>query len=193
MSKTRTSKTWIMLADGTPFDFADIPGSVDRVSIEVIAHALSRIPRFGGHCDPFWSVAQHSILCSFFADSKDQALDALMHDAAEAVIGDVVSPLKHMLRDYRRIESKIEKCLADRFGYRYGDPAVKRLDMNALWAEARYIRRVGDPCKDWGLEAEYEPSNPRAWLSRIMLMAETSKEENRQAFLAYYRRLSRGD
>jgi len=67
-------------------------------SLEDIALALSRIPRFGGHCRTPWSVLQHSLVCEQIARNdgrtKMTRLIALLHDAHEALTGDVPSPLK---------------------------------------------------------------------------------------------------
>src|SRR5690606_19551202 len=67
------------------------PGDVD---LEVFAHALSLQCRFGGHCKVFYSVAQHCVLTARILHDSYWRHEALMHDAAEAYIGDVVRPLK---------------------------------------------------------------------------------------------------
>lgn len=68
---------------------------VESIRIEDIAHALSQINRYTGHTKTPYSVAQHSLLMSCL-DICDP-LVALLHDAAEAYIGDVATPLKLML------------------------------------------------------------------------------------------------
>lgn len=66
----------------------------DMICIEDIAHALSNIGRYGGHADVFYSVAQHcTIMASYCPPTLAPA--CLMHDAAEAYVGDLVRPIKH--------------------------------------------------------------------------------------------------
>jgi len=74
----------------------------DEVDLEDIAIALSNLCRFGGRCRQFYSVAQHSL---WVADQVKELrpeleLCALLHDAAEAYVGDVVSPIKPWLGVY---------------------------------------------------------------------------------------------
>ena len=90
-----------MLQSGAWFDFLD-PESSD-FAIEDIAAGLSNICRYAGQCSGFYSVAEHSLLVSEVA--FDHAYAALMHDAAEAFIGDVTRPLKQLLPDFKRIEA----------------------------------------------------------------------------------------
>lgn len=87
------------------------------IDITDIAHALSQINRFGGHTRRFYSVAQHSILASQMAPLKYR-LHVLLHDAAEAYLGDMVMPLKTMSanREYRELEGVMQARIYHRFG-----------------------------------------------------------------------------
>lgn len=107
--------------------------------IRMLAHAISNICRFTGHVRRFYSVAQHSVLCSFIEPDQD-AYAKLMHDIAEALIGDVASPLKQMLNDYKVIERKNETALFSWFGISASfnlPKSVKRADIIMLLAEKR--------------------------------------------------------
>lgn len=80
------------------FYFLDI--RPEHICIEDIAHSLSNICRYGGHCKQFYSVAEHSIACCDRMGNGEDAsvrLWALLHDAAEAYIGDICKPLKTLL------------------------------------------------------------------------------------------------
>lgn len=95
-------KNTIRVRSGLYFDLLD--PQPDQFTLSDIAGALSKICRFGGQIDYFYSVAEHSVHCFDQAD-RDGASPAvcrlaLFHDAAEAFIGDVVKPLKVMLPEY---------------------------------------------------------------------------------------------
>lgn len=82
-----------------------------------IAHALSLICRYGGHVDRFYSVAEHCVLLSHAVAPK-HALWALLHDSAEAYVGDMVRPLKHQLPVYCDVEDRVLAAVAERFRLR---------------------------------------------------------------------------
>ena len=91
----------VNLVNGKRFYFFDF-GSED-MDIEAIAHALSRIPRFGGHAlSRSYNVAYHSLRVSELLEKQGASLDVqlwgLLHDAAEHVIGDIPTPLKNMMK-----------------------------------------------------------------------------------------------
>lgn len=91
--------TWMTTYTGKKFDLLE-PRDSDIVFAD-IAHGLVHTGRYGGQAPKFWSVANHSILCKdiaqeFETDDKSWLVElgCLMHDAAEAYIGDVVTPIK---------------------------------------------------------------------------------------------------
>ena len=113
---------------GTEFDFLNPENSY--VDIEIVANALSKICRFTGQIKPesFYSVAQHSVYVSYLVPYEHQ-WNALLHDSAEAFIGDVSKPLKNLLPDYQLIEERVEKAVAGKLGYNCNiHPIVKKAD-----------------------------------------------------------------
>lgn len=123
----------ILTASGRYFDFTNPdPRSID---VRDIAVALSRICRFTGHPTRFYSVAQHSVLVSHLVP-QEYALQGLLHDASEAYLGDVSSPLKQLLPDYKVIEHRVERAIAVAFGLPFTlHPSVKEADLRALVTE----------------------------------------------------------
>lgn len=117
--------------------------------VHEIAYALSFINRFTGHAGGY-TVAQHSVLVSY-AVPQEYALEGLMHDAAEAYVGDVASPLKALIRDaYKPIEHNIEQALATQHGLWFPFPAaIKHADLVLLLTEHRdLMRRTMESLRD---------------------------------------------
>lgn len=112
----------------------------DAIVIEDIAHALANNCRFTGHVNWHYSVAQHSVYCSFLV-SDELALTALLHDASEAYLSDVARPIKQQPEFgdvYLRFERGIEEAIAKKFGIVYPYPdEVKDADNTMLVTEAR--------------------------------------------------------
>ena len=125
---------WIQTFTGR--QFWPIAPAVDEVEIEDIAHALSMLCRFGGHCLRFYSVAEHSVLLARHV-APEHALWALLHDASEAYLVDIPRPLKPYLAGYREAEDAIIAVICQRFGLPEGMPvAVKLADTAILSDEA---------------------------------------------------------
>jgi|ERR1700728_2316114 hypothetical protein len=143
----------IMLHSGARFDFC-APSS-SNFTIEDIAHGLGNLCRYAGQCRDFYSVAEHSILVSDTAVGFE--FEALLHDAAEAFLGDITRPLKQMLPDYRKIEKNVQQVVFDRFGLpRNINPSIKQADLRVLAAEQSQIMPEGTDA--WAREGNVEPA-----------------------------------
>lgn len=130
-------KPEIMLSNGQYFNFKRPHLAV--FSIDEIAHALSNLCRFTGQCKRFYSVAQHSVIVSYLVP-PEHALWGLLHDAPEAFLGDVASPLKQLLPDYKAIEKKVEKAIFAKLGLVGSMPtSVHHADLLALRLEQRDV------------------------------------------------------
>ena len=94
------------------------------IAIEDIAHGLAHTCRFSGQSARFYSVAEHAIRVSHMVPARD-ALVALLHDASEAYLSDLVSPLKALgdLAGYRAIESRLMQAIYRRFCPSWPPPA----------------------------------------------------------------------
>jgi len=115
----------------------DKPNS-EMIDIDDIAHALSMICRFGGHSPRHYSVAEHCLLVASLV-SDEYRLAALLHDASEAYVGDMVSPLKHLdsMEPYRALEDVIHGLIEAKFDVQFNSQAIKEADMKALYIEGR--------------------------------------------------------
>ena len=105
------------------------------ISIIDIAHGLSKICRFSGQCNQFYSVAQHSVAVAARLP-EELKLWGLLHDASEAYLGDVTRPLKRLLTEYQYLEKKMMAVIAARFSLTLPEPAkVKEVDVLTLKVE----------------------------------------------------------
>src|SRR5215471_13042232 len=142
------SRAWQRMLSGRRLDLLN-PSPLD-IEIEDIAHGLARVARWNGQTDGehAFSVAQHSLLVETIVSELEPKLDprfrlaALIHDAPEYVIGDLISPFKAALSlDYRAFEAKLLAAIHIRFGLPPGLPAeiselIKRADKIAAYYEA---------------------------------------------------------
>jgi hypothetical protein len=111
----------------------------DEVAIEDIAHALSMLCRYGGHAQAFYSVAEHSVHLAGAVAPKN-ALWALLHDASEAYVGDIVRPLKRHLAGYAEVEARVMAAIAQKYRLEGTMPDEVRICDNRILAdEAHYL------------------------------------------------------
>ncbi len=139
----------------------------EDVEIEDIAHALSQVCRFGGHCKEFYSVAEHCVRAADFV-SDEHKLVALLHDATEAYIGDVIRPLKRQLVDYGEIEQRVAHAIGQAFGLGMQlvefPPCVEDADEIMLATEARDL--MAAPPVPWGLRLPPDSQVIHPWTPR---------------------------
>ena len=120
----------------------------DQVRIEDIAHHLSMLCRWGGAVREFYSVAQHSVRVSRLCDPSD-ALWGLLHDAAEAYVGDMIRPMKDALRRHTVVFSHIEEAVMLQVCAQFDLPnemplSVKEADEAAWREEMAALTHGGD-------------------------------------------------
>lgn len=143
-------ENYIETYTGILFNFLDPPE--EQFNIVDIAHSLSMTCRYTGHCQRFYSVAEHSWHMSRMLEGcgRDIQLAALLHDGGEAYLPDVASPIKQYLPDYNAIEDNILSKLFSKYGLEYPmHPAVKAADRAMLSIEASYLLKSKG--NDWDM------------------------------------------
>lgn len=144
-------RAWQRMLSGRRLDLLD-PSPFD-IEIEDIAHGLARVARWNGqtHGDHAFSVAQHCMLVEDFVAAfkpgiaQRWRLVALLHDAPEYVVGDLISPFKAAVGlDYKTLENKLLAAIHLRFGLPAQIPddtaaLVKRADKAAAYFEATQL------------------------------------------------------
>lgn len=119
---------------------------IDDIDINDIAHGLSMQCRFGGHTKIFYPISEHSIWVSLHCP-PDLQLAALLHDASEAYLLDIPSPVKSRIPGYKEAEDNLMRIIAEKFQFEYPlHPKIKEEDQKALQWEWNKIV-IGD--KTW--------------------------------------------
>lgn len=197
-SKTAPPRVWQRMLSGRRLDLAD-PSPLD-IEIEDIAHGLARVARWNGQTlgPHIYSVAQHSLFVEAIADTlSPQAgvrvrLAVLLHDAAEYVVGDMISPFKAMIGGtYRETENRILDATMRRFGLpapmtRIAAALAKKADRAAAWHEATRLAGFtpAEACEIFG--------EPLRLSSAVLALAEPMPIDAAEAaFLARFTELDR--
>lgn len=130
---------WMQTYTGKKFyPTAPIVADIDILDI---AHSLSMQCRYNGHVKEFYSVAEHCVLMSYAVEkshNKELAFEALLHDATEAYVGDMVRPLKIQMPEFQEAERIIAEAIGERFGAPSSSamsPEVKDADNRILLDE----------------------------------------------------------
>lgn len=195
-------RAWQRMLSGRRLDLIN-PSAMD-IEIEDIAHGLSRVARWNGQTtgDHAFSVAQHSVIvekiCRTLEPEADRVwlMAALLHDASEYVVGDMISPFKNALGvDYRAFEDKLMQAIHIRFGL----PAVitpqlkkfvKRADKISAYLEATQIagfsvlesrKFFGPPpltIQDWKIEPLSANEAKAQYIARFSELLAEMQEQN---------------
>lgn len=118
------------------------------INIVDIAHATALNCRFNGHIHEFYSVAQHCVHAAELLlaqyNSIELALAGLLHDASEAYIADLASPIKKGIVGYKQVEQKIQEAIYSKYKLPYTLPPqeVEEVDLRLLVTEARDLMPV---------------------------------------------------
>ena len=196
MSIPMVAENWFNTVSGLKVSLVQPDPSA--IIIEDIAIALGNIGRFSGQTHRYFSVADHCLLVSHLVENFGQGLHTheheheeeeehidlprsyvlagLLHDASEAYLGDVTSPLKVLLPEYRRIEDNMLAVILDRFGLPSELPdEVIEADHQALKIESRFLFKthdewhlpykgpmgVGEDGQGYGMVDLLNPAHPR--------------------------------
>lgn len=117
--------------------------TVDMIRLEDIAHHLSNTCRFSGACDPYYSVAEHSVIVSRLVNKWSHAKAALFHDAAEAYLWDIPRPAKHLYGEvYADLTKLADAVICHRFAIdpaKMHSPEVDEADLIAVNYEGNEV------------------------------------------------------
>lgn len=161
------TEAWIMTNSGTQFHFNS--PEPEAILIEDIAHALSLICRFTGHVNRFYSVAEHSVRVSWWAEErfgKEFAREGLMHDSSEAYVTDVNGPLKRLIGyPYTILEDKAMRVIGSKFNFaaEKSDP-IRQCDGGLYLAEKRDLFNKFELQHTSHLDKEIYPDYVAGWL-----------------------------
>lgn len=164
--------------------FHPLDSHPDEITILDIAHHLSRQCRFGGAIKYFYSVAQHSVICSWIAEDRglsDEIIyEALMHDSSEAYLQDVPRPAKMLLPGYYKLEHKILSEIGHKYNFSAAmSPEVKEIDNLVLHMEAR----------DFGIDFSYPQGNDDDELPSMRIIP-TESDYAKDLFIKRYAELT---
>jgi uncharacterized protein len=149
-----TQRTGFPIQTYSGIFFYPLDPRVEEVRIVDIAHALSQQTRFTGHLKKFYSIAEHSVHVSYLC-KPENALNGLMHDATEAYLCDVATPVKRDPRFsfYTEAEDALAEVIIDAFGLTRPlmPEDVRWADKLMVGAEALTLM-LHPPIDDWHLK-----------------------------------------
>lgn len=164
-------------------------GKINNIDINDVAHALSNICRYAGHCRKFYSVAEHSVLVSriirkLWPTDVESRWAGLLHDATEAYVGDVPTPLKVLLPDYSDIEDELAKKIAKKFRIKWTKTIHSRVKIADLIALSTEAQKLFADVSHWAAIKNYE-AMPELLSKNFPVSPETGKRR----FLAEFKKV----
>lgn len=147
--KEITNPNLMLISSGYFFDVLNPDKKL--ITPEVIAKALSKLCRYGGHCPEFYSVAQHSVICSYEPGTPKDQMEFLMHDASEAFVADLPRPIKNLLPNYKVIEDNLLNEIFNKFKLSFPlSESVKAVDDRVLIREFNsFYNNSGEEFEFW--------------------------------------------
>lgn len=188
MSSTKPPRAWQRMLSGRRLDLLD-PSPLD-IELADIAHGLARVARWNGQTSGShaFSVAQHSMLVEDLmvlqkpGATKQERLYALLHDAPEYVIGDMISPFKSVIGvSYREVEQRLQEAVHLRFSLPPKTPkqlakSIKQADRASAYLEAVQLAGFAPG------EADQLFEQPPAQAAQIFKLTPLSTQDAQHAF-----------
>ena len=198
-SQKQGPRAWQRMLSGRRLDL--LAPSPQDIEIEDIAHGLARVARWNGQTvgAHAFSVAQHAILVEDITAALNpdfgalQRLAALLHDAPEYVVGDLISPFKAAVGlDYKAFEQRLLSAIHMRFGLPAELPApvtaaIKNADRIAAFFEAT---RLAGFAEDEAEDFFGRPELPAVLAARVMTLEPLAAQDAQQQFLERFSVLS---
>lgn len=183
LTRSEAHPGYVATSSGRLFDVVN--PTPEQVDIHEIAYALANVNRFGGHTKWPYTVAQHSVYCAIECqrryDTPHLELACLLHDAAEAYVGDVIRPVKRLIASvYRPIEDRVQAAIWQRFGLEIDadvERVIKDVDNAVVMAESAALM-IGSCSWNWE-GVDRSPIEIRRW----------SENGPYNAFMAKFRQL----
>ncbi|MEO5333464.1 MAG: phosphohydrolase [Magnetococcus sp. YQC-5] len=179
MAKQRHG-AWIQTFTG--IQFWPMDARPEEVEILDIAHSLSLLCRFNGHCRRFYSVAEHSVHVSDSV-APEHALWGLLHDGAEAYIADLPQPIKRHMLEFQAIEEHLLRVIGQRFGLPLSMPAEVKYADKVLLSTEKSVLMGPEPAPWMTLPPPLDPVRIQGW----------EPTEAKQRFLHRFKELVGGD
>jgi len=196
-AKSQAARAWQRMLSGRRLDLLD-PSPLD-IEIEDIAHGLARVARWNGqtHGAHIFSVAQHTLLVEAVMRAQAPRIDrrvrlaAMLHDAPEYVIGDMISPFKAVIGgSYKAVEKRLLSAIHVRFGLPASLPdelesQIKAADRGAAFLEATHLAGFAEAeaKRLFGRDPKLSPA------TRSEFMTPWSAGKAEKQFLARFRSL----